>query len=42
MKTIYDRMVDRVREGDDAEDMLEGRRAERLARTWKDPQQVPL
>ena len=39
MKTIYDRTVDRVREGDGAEDMLEAGVLNGLARTWKDPQQ---
>ena len=38
MKTIYDRTVDRVREGDSAEDMLEAGVLNGLARTWKDPQ----
>ena len=37
MKTIYDRAVDRVREGDDVEDMLEAGVMKGLARTWKDP-----
>ena len=37
MKTIYDRTVDRVREGDDAEDMLKAGVLNGLARTWKDP-----
>lgn len=37
MKTIYDRAVDRVREGDDAEDMLKVGVLDGLARTWKDP-----
>ena len=37
MKTIYDRTVDRVREGDSAEDMLEGGVLKGLARTLTDP-----
>jgi len=37
MKTIYDRAVDRVREGDSEEDMLETGVLEGLARTFKDP-----
>ena len=37
MKAIYDRTVDRVREGDDADDMLKGGVLNGLARTWKDP-----
>jgi cyclase len=37
MKTIYDRTVDRVREGDYVDDMLEGGVMNGLARTWKDP-----
>jgi cyclase len=37
MKTIYDRTVDRVREGDYVEDMLKGGVMNGLARTWKDP-----
>lgn len=37
MKTIYDRAVDRVREGDSAEDMLETGVLKGLARTFKDP-----
>ena len=36
MKTIYDRTVDRVREGDSAEDMLEGGVLKGL-RTFADP-----
>ena len=36
MKTIYDRTVDRVREGDYVEDMLKGGVMNGLARTWKD------
>jgi len=38
MKTIYDRTVDLVREGDDANDMLKAGVLNGLARTWKDPQ----
>jgi glyoxylase-like metal-dependent hydrolase (beta-lactamase superfamily II) len=37
MKTIYDRTVDRVREGDYFEDMLKAGVMNGLARTWKDP-----
>jgi glyoxylase-like metal-dependent hydrolase (beta-lactamase superfamily II) len=37
MKTIYDRAVDRVREGDSEEDMLETGVLTGLARTFKDP-----
>ena len=37
MKAIYDRTVDRVREGDDADDMLKAGVLNGLARTWKDP-----
>ena len=37
MKTIYDRTVDRVRQGDNVEDMLEAGVLNGLARTWKDP-----
>ena len=37
MKTIYDRTVDRVREGDSATDMLEAGVLEGLARTLTDP-----
>jgi glyoxylase-like metal-dependent hydrolase (beta-lactamase superfamily II) len=37
MKTIYDRAVDRVREGDSAEDMIEAGVLRGLARTWSDP-----
>jgi glyoxylase-like metal-dependent hydrolase (beta-lactamase superfamily II) len=37
MKTIYDRAVDRVREGDYVEDMLKEGVLNGLARTWKDP-----
>lgn len=38
MKTIYDRVVDRVRQGEYVEDMLKGGAMSGLARTWKDPQ----
>jgi glyoxylase-like metal-dependent hydrolase (beta-lactamase superfamily II) len=38
MKTIYDRTVDRVRQGDYVEDMLKSGVMNGLARTWKDPQ----
>jgi len=37
MKTIYDRAVDRVRQGDDSEDMLKADVMNGLGRTWKDP-----
>jgi cyclase len=37
MKTIYDRTVDRVREGDYVEDMIKQGVLNGLARTWKDP-----
>ena len=37
MKTIYDRAVDRIRQGDDAGDMLEAGVLKGLPRTWKDP-----
>jgi glyoxylase-like metal-dependent hydrolase (beta-lactamase superfamily II) len=37
MKTIYDRTVDRVREGDYVDDMLKAGVMNGLARTWKDP-----
>jgi cyclase len=37
MKTLYDRAVDRIRQGDDAGDMLEAGIMNGLARTWKDP-----
>jgi hypothetical protein len=37
MKTIYDRTVDRVREGDSAEDMLAAGVLKGLARTLTDP-----
>jgi len=38
MKTIYDRTVERVREGEYVEDMLKNGVMNGLARTWKDPQ----
>ena len=38
MKTIYDRTVELVREGDEATDMLKAGVLNGLARTWKDPQ----
>ncbi len=38
MKTIYDRTVDRAREGDYVEDMIKEGVLNGLARTWKDPQ----
>jgi glyoxylase-like metal-dependent hydrolase (beta-lactamase superfamily II) len=37
IKTIYDRAVDRIRQGDDAGDMLEAGVLKGLQRTWKDP-----
>jgi glyoxylase-like metal-dependent hydrolase (beta-lactamase superfamily II) len=37
MKTIYDRTVDNVREGDDADDMIKAGVLNGLPRTWKDP-----
>jgi glyoxylase-like metal-dependent hydrolase (beta-lactamase superfamily II) len=37
MKTIYDRTVDRVRQGEYVEDMLTNGVMNGLARTWKDP-----
>jgi cyclase len=37
MKTLYDRAVDRIRQGDDAGDMLEAGVMNGLGRTWKDP-----
>ena len=37
MKTIYDRTVDRVREGDEAEDMLKAGVLNGLPRTWTNP-----
>jgi cyclase len=38
MRTIYDRTVDRVRQGDYVEDMLKAGVLNGLGRTWKDPQ----
>jgi cyclase len=38
MKTIYDRVFDLVRKGDDAQDMLKAGVMNGLGRTWKDPQ----
>lgn len=38
MKMIYDRTVDRVRQGDYVDDMLKAGVMNGLARTWKDPQ----
>jgi cyclase len=37
MKTIYTRAVDRVREGDDADDMLKHGVLDGVPRTWADP-----
>jgi glyoxylase-like metal-dependent hydrolase (beta-lactamase superfamily II) len=37
MKMVCDRSVDRVREGDDASDMLDAGVLKGLSRTWKDP-----
>jgi len=37
MKKIYDRAVDRVRQGDDAADMLDAGVMKELGRMWKDP-----
>jgi cyclase len=37
MKAVYDRTADRVREGDDANDMLDAGVLRGLARTWTDP-----
>ena len=37
MKAIYERAVDRVREGDGADDMLNAGVLDNLGRTWKDP-----
>ena len=37
MKTIYERAVDLVREGDSADDMIEAGLLRGLARTWSDP-----
>jgi cyclase len=38
MKTLYDRTVERVRQGETAEDMLAAGVMNGLARTWNDPQ----
>jgi glyoxylase-like metal-dependent hydrolase (beta-lactamase superfamily II) len=38
MKTLYDRAAERIRQGDDGEDMLKAGVMKGLARTWKDPQ----
>jgi cyclase len=37
MKTLYDRAVDLVRQGDDADDMLKADVLKDLPRVWKDP-----
>jgi glyoxylase-like metal-dependent hydrolase (beta-lactamase superfamily II) len=37
MKTIYDRTVDRVRESDDADDLIKSGVLNGLPRTWQDP-----
>jgi hypothetical protein len=37
MATIYERAVDRVRQGDYVEDMLKAGVMSGLARTWTDP-----
>jgi glyoxylase-like metal-dependent hydrolase (beta-lactamase superfamily II) len=37
MKALYDRVVERVRQGDSAQDMLAAGIMAGLARTWKDP-----
>ena len=37
LKTIYDRAVDRIRQGDDAGDMLEAGVLKDLPRTWSEP-----
>jgi glyoxylase-like metal-dependent hydrolase (beta-lactamase superfamily II) len=37
MRTIYDRTVERVRQGEDADDMLNAGVMNGLGRTWKDP-----
>jgi cyclase len=37
MKTLYDRAVDRIRQGDDAGDMLEAGVMNGIGRTWRDP-----
>ena len=38
MRTLYERAVERVRQGDDVEDMIKAGVMKDLARTWKDPQ----
>ena len=38
MRTIYERTVDRVREGDDADDMLKAGVLNGLGRTWRAPE----
>jgi cyclase len=38
MKTVYERAVNRVRQGDDAADMVNAGVLNDLPRTWKDPQ----
>jgi cyclase len=38
MKTIYDRVFDLVRKGDESSDMLKAGVLDNLPRTWKDPQ----
>jgi hypothetical protein len=40
MSTIYDRAVDRVREGDSPEDMLKAGVVDGLARTFQNPQKL--
>ena len=40
MKTFYERAVDRVREGDSADDMLKGGVLNGLERTFKDPHKL--
>jgi hypothetical protein len=37
MKTIYDRTVELVRQGDEVDDMLKAGVMNGLARTWSDP-----
>ena len=37
MKTLYDRAVDRIRQGDDAGDMFDAGVKNGIGRTWKDP-----
>ena len=38
MRTVYERAVDRVRQGDDAADMVKAGVLNDLPRTWKDPE----